>query len=74
MFENIRFKLAGHYARKSKEFIDRGGYKNIMKGLKYFKKAVFIVPPSNELCLVGARLRKVVEEQREKLYDEERAC
>lgn len=73
MFENIRFKLAGHYARKSKEFIDKGGYKNIMKGLKYLKKSVSIVPPSDELRLVGAQLRKVAEEQREKLYDEERA-
>lgn len=73
MFENIRFKLAEHYARKSKKFIDRGGYKNIMKGLKYLEKSVFIVPPSDEIRLVGARLRKMAEEQREKLYDEERA-
>lgn len=73
MFENIRFKLAGHYARKSKEFVDKGGYKNIMKGIKYLEKAVFIVPPSDELRLMGARLRKVAEEQGEKLYDEERA-
>lgn len=73
MFENIRFKLAEHYARKSKKFIDRGGYKNIMKGIKYLKKSVFIVPPSDELRLVGAQLRKMAEEQGEKLYDEERA-
>ena len=73
MFENIRFKLAEHYARKSKEFVDKGGYKNIKKGIKYLKKSVFIVPPSDELRLVGARLRKVAEEQREKLYEEERA-
>lgn len=38
MFENIRFKLAEHYARKSKEFIDKGDYKNIRKGIKYLKK------------------------------------
>lgn len=73
MFENIRFKLAEHYAWKSKEFIDKGGYKNIMKGIKYLKKSVLIVPPCDELRLVGAQLRKVAEEQREKLYDEERA-
>lgn len=73
MFENIRFKLAEHYARKSKKFIDRGGYKNIMKGIKYLEKSVFIVPPSDELRLMGARLRKMAEEQGEKLYDEERA-
>ena len=38
MLENILFKLAEHYAWKSKEFIDKGGYKNIMKGIKYLKK------------------------------------
>ena len=71
MLTRIRWKLAAFLARKAHECIDKGGYKNIKKGLKYFKWSVEIVPPSDHLRAVGERLRAIAEEERGKLLEDQ---
>ena len=70
MLNIIRYKLATNLAEKSAELIEKGDFKNIKKGLRYFKASVAIVPPSKELSEFGQRLREAAEEQRRKLEDQ----
>lgn len=64
MLENVRYKVANHFAKKALEQIGNG---EIMKGMKNFKRSVCVVPPSKELSDFGKRLRKTVEEHSTKL-------
>ena len=44
MFNTIRLKAANHLAEKASVCIRKGDYKNIRKGLKYFKMSVRVIP------------------------------
>lgn len=70
MLNIIRYKLAIILADRSAELIEKGDFKNIKKGLRYFKASVAIVPPSKELSEFGQRLRETAEAQRRKLEDQ----
>lgn len=43
MLELIRYKLAARLAERAHRLIDTGSYKNIKKGLQYFKWSVMVV-------------------------------
>lgn len=64
MLENVRYKIANHFARKALEQIENG---EIIKGMKNSKRSVCVVPPSKELSDFGRRLRKTAEEHSSKL-------
>lgn len=49
MFNSIRWKMAAYLAKKAVEETEKGGFKNIKKGLKYFKMSIQIAPPDKEL-------------------------
>lgn len=70
MLNIIRYKLATNLAKRSAELIEKGDFKNIKKGLKYFKASIVIVPPSKEISEFGQRLRETAEEQQRKLKDQ----
>lgn len=55
VFINVRFRIAFFLIKRSAKTIEKGGYKNIKKGLKYFKWSVMIVPPSKELSDFGKK-------------------
>lgn len=61
MLNDLRYKCATYLAKKSVEHIEMGGFKNIKKGMKYFKTSILIVPPSKELNEFGKQLREKVE-------------
>ena len=71
MLNNLRYRIAIHLNKRSLDLINRGGFNNIKKGLKYFKLSVMIVPPSKELSEFGDRLRKTAEEKQMKLYEDQ---
>ena len=55
MLENVRYKIANHFARKAVEQVETGEFKEIMKGFKNFKRSILVVPPSKELQEFGER-------------------
>lgn len=57
IFNNVRFRVALYYIKKAETEINKGGYKNIKKGIKYLKRSVIIVPPSKELSDYGRKLK-----------------
>lgn len=64
MLENVRYKIANHFAMKALDQIESG---EIMRGLKNFKRSIQVVPPSKELSNFGARMRQTVTEHSKKL-------
>ena len=70
MLNTIRYKLATKLAKRSAELIEKGGFKNIKKGLRYLEASVAIVPPSKELSEFGRQLRGVAEEHQKKIKDQ----
>ena len=64
MLNVIRYKVATCLAKRSEELIEKGDFKNIKKGLKYFKASIMVVPPSKEISKIGECLRKIAEEQK----------
>lgn len=62
MLYKLRYKIANHLAQKSAKLIENGDFKDIKKGMKYFKMSVLIVPPSKELSEFGKQLREAAEE------------
>ena len=63
MLKNVRYIIANHLARKAVDQIESG---NVIKGLKTFKRSIWIVPPSTELSEFGKRLRQTVKFHYEK--------
>lgn len=55
VFINVRFRIALFLIKRSVKTIEKGGYENIKKGLKYFRWSVAIVPPSKELSDSGKK-------------------
>lgn len=70
MLNTIRYKLATKLAKRSAELIEKGDFKNIKKGMRYFKASVMIVPTSKELSDFGRQLKGVAEEHQKKLKDQ----
>ncbi len=64
MLENVRYKIANHFAMKELDQIESG---EIMRGLKNFKRSIRVVPPSKELSDFEARMRQTVTEHSKKL-------
>lgn len=60
MLKNIRYKIANHYANKALDQIESGEFKEIKKGLKNFKRAIKVAPPSKEFGDIGAKLKHIV--------------
>lgn len=60
VFENLRLRIALFLIKRSVKTIEKGGYKNIKKSLKYFRWSVGIVPPSKELSDVGKKWETVL--------------
>ena len=58
MFENLRYKIALILIKKSAKLIESGDFKDLRKGLRYFKYSIMIVPPSEELSEFGKQLRE----------------
>lgn len=48
MLNTIRSKLAKHLVEEGTAYIRKGDFKNIMKGLKYFKLSVRVAPLKKE--------------------------
>lgn len=59
MLNNIRYKIATRFAKKADEYINKGDFESILKGLKYFKISIMIVPPSKELTDVKDQLIEI---------------
>lgn len=67
MLTNLRWKLANKLAKRAAELSDRGGFKNVMKGMKYMKYSIMVVPPNKELHKFAEELRKTAEEHKSKM-------
>lgn len=47
MLEKLRYKVAIKLVKIAEYYIDKGGYENIMKAVRYFKLSLKIVPVSS---------------------------
>lgn len=59
MLNNIRYKIATRFAKKADEYINKGDFESILKGLKYLKISLRIVPPSKELTEIKDQLIEI---------------
>lgn len=64
MLNNIRYKIANILIKMSVKSINKGGFKNISRGLKYMKWSVMVIPPSKELHDFGIQMRKEAEKHK----------
>ena len=66
MFDSIRYKTALYLIKKAEKYIHKGDFKNIKKGLKYFKVSVWIIPPSKGLAevIVGKGLKQDISQSK----------
>ena len=71
MLNLIRYKLAIRLAKNAHRLINTGDFKKIMRGLRYFKWSVVVVPPSDDIPAVGECLPQMAEEEREKLLEDQ---
>ena len=60
MLEKVRYKIANHFARKAVEQVETGEFKEIMKGLKNFKRSILVISPAKELQEFGERWNDMV--------------
>ena len=67
MFDTIRYRIGIYYARKAHEEVIKGDFQAIMKGLKYLKKWILIVPPSKELTDFGKEMESMIETHKIKI-------
>ena len=67
MFDKIRYRIGTYYLKKAHEEISKDDFQAIMKGLKYLKKAISIVPPSKELTDFGKEMASIIEVHKQKL-------
>lgn len=67
MLEEIRYKIATYFIRKSEKQLRSGDFKEIKKGMRNLKIAVWIVPPSEGSSNFGKELRKIVNEHQNKI-------
>lgn len=70
MFDTIRYRIATYYAKKAQEEIVKGDFEAIMRSLKYLKKSISIVPPSQELKEFGKKMRETAELHEQKIKEE----
>lgn len=66
MLENVRYKIANHFARKALEQTESGDFEEIMKGFKNLKRSILFIPPSKELQEFGERYNDMVAQYSEK--------
>ena len=64
MLNTIRYKIANILIKMAKKSIEKGGFKNILRGLEYMKWSVMVVPPSKELHDFAIEMRKEVEKHK----------
>lgn len=64
MLNIIRYKIANILIKMAAKSINKGGFKNISKGLKYMKWSVMVIPPSKELREFGESMRKEAEKHK----------
>lgn len=67
MLKTIRYKLGAKLLQMAHEQIEKGDFDSIMRGLRYTKSAIAIVPNDNELQEFGNGLRSIIESQTEKI-------
>ncbi len=70
MFDTIRYRIATYYVKKAHEEITKGDFEAIVRGLKYLKKSISIVPSSKELIEFGNNMREVAEAHETKIKEE----
>lgn len=68
MFKMFRYKLANRLVKRAGRLIETGDFKNIKKGLRYFKWSVMVIPPNSKLREIGEQLRKEAAEESRKLF------
>lgn len=62
MFENIRYKVATYLMKRADEYVQKGDFKNIKKGLMYMKYSLYIVPYTKEISDFVNDMRRIAEE------------
>lgn len=61
LVELLQYKVALKHLEIAEYYIEKGGFKNIKKGLKHFKYSVWVCPPSEELKQFGERMREEID-------------
>ena len=59
MFKNLKKKASLFWMTKAQELIQKGGYKNIMKGLRYLKYGAMLAEPE-ERAYLSQKLKEMV--------------
>ena len=67
MLETIRYKLGVKLLQMAHEQIEKGDFDSIMRGLRYTKSAVAIVPNCKELQEFGDGLEITIKMQTKKI-------
>ena len=62
MFKIIRYKVAIYLLKRASECVKKGDFKNIMKGLKYMKYSLHIVPYTKEMSDLVNNMRRTAED------------
>ena len=70
MLTKLRWRVANYFAGKAKRSIEKGGYKNIKIGMRYFKWSLMVVPSKSIRNNVCTRLRRTAEAYRHKYKDQ----
>lgn len=70
MFDAIRYRIGTYYAKKAHEEIIKGDFQATIKGLKYLKKSISIVPPSKELTGFGKEMKSTIEVHKQKIKED----
>ena len=63
MLYNIRYKIANILIKMAEKSIDKGGFKNISKGLKYMKWSIMVVPKNKEMADFAKEMKKEIEKR-----------
>ena len=66
MFESLRYRIGTQLLKKAHGLIVSDNFKDMIKGAKYLKMAITIVPPSDELRAFGTLLSQLIPVAQEK--------
>ncbi len=70
MFDTIRYRIGTYYAKKAHEEIIKGDFQAIMRGLKYLKKSISVVPSSKELTDFGKEMESMIEVHKQRIKED----
>lgn len=62
MFKSIRYKVATYLMKRADEYVRKGDFENIKKGLTYMKYSLYIVPYTKEISDFVNDIHRIAEE------------